>query len=245
MRLFKSAPERIITMRHEEKYICSDRQLTLLEHRLKSVMNYDTNQKGDAYLIRSLYLDTLDDRLYRESLNGMYRRHKYRIRFYDLQPDFIRLERKDTVGQLKSKTSAVCTQEMVSNYLKTGRMEDSDNELLKEVHVLNETEGLRPAAIIDYRRTAFTQETGNIRITFDRDISCSHNVDGFFEQDTVLVPVMPHGKHVLEVKYDGILPGYIAGLLEIGSLERISFSKYAYARNVIEYNGRREEGYEY
>lgn len=245
MRLYESTPGKLITMRHEEKYICSESQLLLIEHRLKNILSYDANTKDDSYLIRSLYLDTIDDRFYNESLNGLRKRRKFRIRYYDFQQDFIRLERKDTIGNLKSKTSVVCSYEDVAEFIKTGYFKDGDNPLLKEVHMLNVSEGLKPIAVIDYNRTAFTYELGNIRITFDRNISCSYHTDGMFDEKLVRIPVMPQGKHVLEVKYDGILPGYIAGVLEIGSLERISFSKYVYARNVMEYNGRREEGYEY
>ena len=58
-------------------------------------------------------------------------------------------------------------------------------------------------------------------------------------------PLMPPGRHILEVKYDSILPGYIKRVLDTGRLERVSFSKYAYARSVIEGNGRKEDGYEF
>lgn len=245
MRLSNPTSGKLIDMRHEEKYICSDKQLLLLEHRLKNFLPVDSNQKEDDYLIRSLYLDTMEDKFYHESLNGVYKRSKYRIRFYDLNSDFLRLERKDTIGALKSKTSQVCTKDWVDSYLETGKLADDEHPLLKELHILNRAEGLRPIAVIDYSRKAFVYETGNIRITFDRNISCSHNVAGVFDKNLVLTPVMPYGKHVLEVKYDGILPGYIARIVESACLERVSFSKYAYARNVIENNGRREEGYEY
>lgn len=245
MRISDAASERLITMRHEEKFICSDRQLLLLDARLRSILPHDRHQAGEeCQQIRSLYLDTFDDRLYRESLAGIERRHKYRIRFYNLKDDFIRLERKDTVGQLKKKHSAMFDKAMVEELLFGQGFTDSDQDLIREAYTLQQTEGLHPVAIVEYRRSAFTYPAGNIRITFDRDISCTYRTDDFLEPHALLIPVMPQGKHVLEVKYDGILPGFIASALNIGSLERISFSKYAYARNVIENNGRKEEGYE-
>lgn len=245
MRLHDASHGRLITMRHEEKFICSDRQLFLLEHRLRSVLPPDGHQKGEGYRIRSLYLDTLDDRLYRESLNGVERRHKYRIRFYNLADDLFRLERKDTVGSLKQKVSARLSKEEVQAFLNGEGIDPKDTELLNEVHILQNAEGLRPVCVVDYFRTAFVYPLGNIRITFDRNISCTHRTMDFFREDALLLPVTPRGRHVLEVKFDGILPGFVAAALNIGELERISFSKYAYARNVIENNGRKEEGYEF
>ena len=245
MHLSCAASGKLITMRHEEKFICSEKQLTLIKSRLQTILPLDVNQEGEDYQIRSLYFDTFDDRLLRESVDGVKRRHKYRIRFYNMQTSFFRMERKDTDGSLKQKQSAVLTHDQVSDVLEGKGFSDSNTELLREVYLLQQTEGLRPVTIVDYRRTAFTYPTGNIRITFDRNISGTHSCADFLDPHALLIPVMPHGKHVLEVKYDGILPGYIAKALDIGSLAQISFSKYAYVRSIMQGNGRKEDGYEF
>ena len=232
-------------MRHEEKFICPERQLQLIEHRLRAVMPSDINQKGDDYRIRSLYFDTADDRFYRESLDGVDKRHKYRIRFYNMNEDLFRLERKDTVGKLKQKSSAKLGKDTVRSLVCGNTFSEPEDDILKEVYVLQQTEGLHPIAIVDYRRTAFTYPLGNVRITLDRDISCSYRIEDFLDEQALLYPVMPYKKHVLEVKYDKILPGFISSILDAGDLEQVSFSKYSYARDVIDGNGRRETGYEF
>lgn len=231
-------------MRHEEKYICSDRQLAVIESRLKAVMSIDPNQTGADYHIRSLYFDTNSDRLYHESLSGVDRRSKYRLRFYNLCTDLFRMERKDTIGDLKQKYSAKVDNEAVGAFIDNEPF-PGDSDLLREIRILQQTEGLHPAAIVDYRRTAFTYPLGNVRITLDRDIACTFRTDEFLDKNALLYPLMPPGRHVLEVKYDSILPGYIKRVLDTGRLERVSFSKYAYARSVIEGNGRKEDGYEF
>ena len=160
------------------------------------------------------------------------------MRFYDLKDDFFRLERKDTVGNLKQKASAPMSGSQVTDLLEgRGFPADGADDLLNEAYMLQIGEGLRPVTIVDYRRTAFTYPAGNIRITFDKDISCGMDPCDLLSKDAVLIPVLPYGMHVLEVKYDGILPGYIAKLLDLGNLARTSFSKYVYARNVMENNG--------
>ena len=245
MHLSHVASGKLITMRHEEKFICSEKQLTLIKSRLQTILPLDVNQEGEDYQIRSLYFDTFDDRLFRESVDGVKRRHKYRIRFYNMQTGFFRMERKDTDGRLKQKRSAPFALEQVVDVIDGKGFVSSDQEPLREVYLLQQTEGLRPVTIVDYRRTAFTYPTGNIRITFDRDISCTPRVEEFLDPHALLYPVMPYGKHILEVKYDGILPGYIAAVLDIGSLTQVSFSKYAYARSVMQGNGRKEDGYDF
>ena len=234
-------------MRHELKYICSERQLQILESRLATMMQKDVNQSGSDYRIRSLYFDTIDDRFYHECLSGVDKRRKYRIRFYNMNDTFFRLERKDTEGGLKQKYSAPIPMEYVTGVLKDGKFnewETGNTALFDEMYAMQQTEGLHPVAVIDYRRTAFTYPVGNVRITIDRDISFTSRTDELLDKHALLFPVMPQKKHVLEVKYDRILPGFIGSIIDSGSLERISFSKYAYARSVMEGNGRKEDGYE-
>ncbi|MCR5790922.1 MAG: polyphosphate polymerase domain-containing protein [Lachnospiraceae bacterium] len=232
-------------MRHEEKYICSERQLFIIESRLKAIMPADSHQTGNDYRIRSLYYDTASDRLYRESLSGADRRSKYRLRFYDLNTGFFRLERKDSIGNLKQKYSANIDIETALSFLDNDLFHETDDGLLRELYVLQQTEGLHPVMIVDYRRTAFTYPEGNIRITLDRDIACTFRTEEFLDKKALLYPVMPRDRHILEIKYDSILPGYIKAMIDTGNLERVSFSKYAYARSVISGNGRKEDGYEF
>lgn len=248
-------------MRHEDKYICTNRQMELIRRRLSCFLRTDEHQTGDCYGIRSLYLDTFEDRLLNESLSGVPNRKKYRIRIYNCSDRRISLEEKSSIGNLKSKRSVAVDKEYVKKLLKNDiSLPDSvtdlqsvnssdecakntENDLLSTVCVLNRLEGLNPVVIVDYRRTAFVYDVGNVRITLDMDVGASTQPDGFFDPGIVTVPVFPQGKSLIEVKYDGILPGFVARLLDIGSLEHISFSKYALCRNVIENNGRKDEYY--
>lgn len=87
---------------------------------------------------------------------------------------------------------------------------------------------LRPRIIIEYERTAFVYPSGNVRITFDRNIAFSDRLADFMEDSIALTPVLGKGKHILEVKFDEFLPDFIAQLLELNTLERTSFSKFYY-----------------
>ena len=71
---------------------------------------------------------------------------------------------------------------------------------------------------------------GNVRITFDKNICGTNQVHSFFDEILPAVPVLPKGMHILEVKYDELLPDHIRDVLNTIPLRRLSFSKYYYTR---------------
>lgn len=241
-------PVTTITMRHEEKFICSEAQLLLIESRIKGLLSTDANQKGSSYTIRSIYFDTYQDRLLKEGLSGLQKRDKFRIRTYHTQDSVIRLEKKTSIGQLKQKVSCMLTQEDVLNILDNPSRPYEfapQKAPLPEFACLQKAEGLIGKVIVEYDRAAYVGINGNVRVTFDRNISATKDVQSFFDPEMITHPILPPNLGILEVKYDGILPGYLARALALNTLQRVSFSKYALCRNIIENNGRIEEYYEF
>lgn len=81
--------------RQELKYILTKGESILTAKRLASFMQRDRHTEGGKeYLIRSLYFDNLYDKVLKEKLSGVAVRDKFRIRYYDFDVDFIRLEKK-------------------------------------------------------------------------------------------------------------------------------------------------------
>lgn len=233
-------------MRHEEKFLCSEKELFLLESRLKNILHKDKNQQEDSYSVTSLYLDTQNDRLLVESINGESIRTKYRIRMYNHNSDYLKLERKHKVQQLSEKGSYLVTKDFVKKLYQCNMdFIESNNQIIQEVVILNKTELLRPKIIVEYDRSAYISEIGNVRITFDRDVRASNVIEKFIEGKPLFERILPSNKNLMEIKYDGILPGYITRILSIGNLQRVSFSKYVLCRNLINNNGRLDEVYEY
>jgi hypothetical protein len=55
-----------------------------IRSRLMQVMRIDKNSNADReYKIRSLYFDNIKDKVLMEKINGINRREKFRIRFYN------------------------------------------------------------------------------------------------------------------------------------------------------------------
>ena len=219
--------------RHEMKFLVSDTDLEVIRYRLKPLMRLDEHQTGGSYLIRSLYFDDYEDSCMRENEDGIDNRRKYRIRIYDGSDEIIKLEKKIKYRNMTRKISAELTKEKCMIYMNGDAPSATmaGSALEKELYAEIKMNGMHPKSIVEYERTAFVEPRGNVRITFDRNISGCEKISGFFDRTLPAVPVLPKGQHVLEVKYDELLPEYIAGVLELGRLQQTAFSKYYYSRN--------------
>lgn len=108
--------------------------------------------------------------------------------------------------------------------------EGGDRSLLFEFEAMSAAKFLRPVVLVEYERTAFTCREGNVRITFDRNLSSSPYVFRMEDERLPKRPVLPAGQQLLEIKYDEFLPGYLRKALHTGKQERTTFSKYALCR---------------
>lgn len=220
--------------RHELKFLVSEAELTMIGYRLKPLMRQDSHQKEGIYTVRSLYFDDMQDSCARENEDGIDNRKKYRIRIYDGQDQLIRLEKKIKYRGMTRKLGSRISRESCLCYMlgKVPPLKGDDPDVEKELYAEMRMNGMHPVSIVEYERTAFVEPRGNVRITFDRNIRGSGRTEGFLDGSFTAVPLLPEGRHVLEVKYDQFLPEYLAQALEFGALQRTSFSKYYYARNV-------------
>lgn len=224
--------------REELKYFCSDYDMEILKHRLQAFLPYDTHQKDDCYLIRSLYFDTFDDQCFYENAAGVDNRKKYRIRTYNRSDQKIQFEIKEKQRGKTKKTSYSITREECDSFLLGQSVPDiSTSPVLNQILVEEKIHLLHPVVIVEYERTAFTYPAGNVRITFDRNISALPNITDFFVEHPVKYPVLPTHQHVLEVKYDELLPDFIAQTLELGNLNQTACSKYYLCRRACDSTG--------
>ena len=96
------------------------------------------------------------------------------------------------------------------------------------------TKFYKPVVIIDYRRRAFTYPINDVRITIDYNISCSYEIDKFFEKDLNSIPLLEKNMAILEVKYNDFLPDVIKRVINMSNLEVTSFSKYSTGRDMLQ-----------
>jgi len=221
--------------RVENKYLVADQDLAVLRCRLQGIMSTDIHQKSDCYRIRSLYFDDIWDRCLDENEAGIDHRQKTRIRIYDPESGIIRLEIKEKNRGLTKKISCSLTREEADQIISGNFPFCFDSRKPLNLLKMKARDCLMlPKSIVEYERTAFVCRSGNVRVTFDRNIMASNSCQEFFQpQVPGMTPVLPTGLHVLEVKYDEFLPDAIADVIELGKLQRIAFSKYYLGRLAI------------
>lgn len=219
--------------RHEYKYIISRSAAELLKRRLPCMMARDPHA-GEAgqYTIRSLYFDDLRFAAFDEKMAGLKDREKYRLRCYNYNTDFIRLERKEKHGELTRKLSQALTAEQVKKLqgLDFGDLTVSQGVLLDEFR-RGIAQGLRPAVLVDYDRTPFVCSAGQTRITLDENIRTKPYDSDLWAGNTAMVPVLEPDEVVLEVKFNDFLPGYL-GLEDIPKIH-LAVSKYVLCANKL------------
>jgi hypothetical protein len=179
-----------------------------------------------------MYFDSYDSRGYQENEDGTDNRAKYRVRIYDASDSVIKLERKGSLRDRKYKDVCRITRTQCQQLIGGCMVENilPYQDVLQEFLVERQLELLEPKVIVEYVRTPYIYPVGNVRITFDRYIASSSSLN-FFDQDLPSRAIMPEHMHLLEVKYDQILPATILEALNSSAcLERTSFSKYALCR---------------
>lgn len=221
--------------RHELKFKISNSAAEVLKQKLSLILSKDKNSyyEDGSYLIKSLYFDDLDSSSYYEKMDGILYRKKYRIRIYNDNDSFIRLEKKMKHNNMTAKEQMLISRETYSKII-NGKIEEIENADGLLLEFLNEcrTKGLIPSIIVLYHRTAFTYPISDVRITFDSNIQSGlYNYD-LFENEMPVYTMDERGKQVLEVKFNEVLPLHIANILGDIPSCREAVSKFALCRSI-------------
>ena len=222
--------------RNEIKFIINKNMAEVLKQRLSLIMDVDTNSvnSDNSYYIRSLYFDDEDSNAFYEKLDGVEYRKKYRIRIYNLDDKFIRLECKYKHNNMTSKDQILITREECSKII-DGKIDEfklEKDNILKRFLVDYRLNRLKPSIIVDYNRLAFTYHVSDIRITFDSKIKSGLYNYNLFDENACTYSVIDDSEVVLEVKFNEVLPESIAIILSTVPTFRQAFSKFAVCRSI-------------
>ena len=216
--------------RHEWKHQITPSDRIIINQRLRAVAKLDPHAVDGTYRIRSLYFDSLNDVALREKIDGVNKREKFRIRYYNDDLSVINLEKKSKINGLCNKQSARVSEEEVRRLLKGDLdwMLDSKRPLVQELYSKMKGIGLKPKTIVDYTRVPYIYGPGNVRVTLDYDIRSGLSSLDFFNPDCATVPTT--GDIILEVKWDEYLPDIIRSAVQLENRDPGAFSKYAVCR---------------
>lgn len=219
--------------RHEIKHFINGSDNYILRAKLKHIMTLDPFAgENSKYKIRSLYFDNYNDKALVEKLNGFNNREKFRIRMYNDDTSFIKLEKKSKSRGLCAKDAVKITYEECTRIIEGNIdwMSQSDNHLILELYMKMKNEMLRPKTIVDYTREAYIYKPGNVRVTLDSNIKTGVFSKDMLNPNLPTIGMYPPGYSILEVKYDEFLPEIINDILQTNENMSTSVSKYAACR---------------
>ena len=216
-------------LRNELKFYISRPDALWLVEQLSHVLSPDPHAgNGGLYKIRSLYFDTPDGSAMKEKRDGVMEREKYRIRFYNFDDSFIRLEKKSKRADKTTKDSAPLDRAAVERILR-GEIDDlihSEHPLLREFFIRMRTQGLKPAVIVDYMRAPYLHPVSDLRITVDSCLESGLWNTNLFDPNLPTVPILSDDRVILEVKFNQIMPDYIDRIIRCIPRERMAISKF-------------------
>ncbi len=218
--------------RHELKYNINYSDYLILKSRLKSILKIDKNaDKNGEYVIRSLYFDNIYDKAFREKVDGVNNREKYRIRIYNNDYSCIRLEKKTKRNNFSNKKFTNLTYEQTRQIIDgdPGWMSKSENQLILELYSKIKSQILKPKTVVEYTREAFIFLPGNVRVTLDRNIKTGYLKTDLLDSE---IPLVNAGLNniILEVKYDNFIPEIIKKIINTGGRRSEAISKYGASR---------------
>ncbi len=233
----------LIPSRFEFKYLLSEaRALAVRDYVLAHVMpdEHSPADPSEGYLVCSLYLDSPRFDFFHQADQGLERRFKLRLRFYDNESDSpVFAEIKRRVNQVIVKQRAIVPRQAACNWgngfdaaadCDASQWIADDGDAATAFSDFGQLQQQFAAAgrlFVTYRREAYVASQGDYaRVTFDRQILGTVFQPG----DPLVIPTTGseclRDKVVLELKFNDRFPGWMMDVVRAFQLERCSVPKY-------------------
>ncbi|MBL8899040.1 MAG: polyphosphate polymerase domain-containing protein [Planctomycetes bacterium] len=191
---------------------------------------------GNRYAISSLYLDAPSLKLFHETLEGQKQRFKLRVRSYSDDPATpLHFEIKRRLNGVVQKVRCSVSRELGYALLEGSTsdlsgLDEAKRRNLGEFLSLQQEIAAQPQVLVRYDREAYAGVFDpEVRLTFDRDLRTAvargYRVE--VQRDDFLR--VGDERVVVELKFDGRLPGWMSALVQRYQLDRLSFSKYGHS----------------
>jgi len=236
--------------RYELKYVIDEPRARQIRDFVRSYLvpdAYALPESNYSYPVYSLYLDTPNLALFRQTVQGIKNRFKLRIRFYNDDPDapaFLEIKRRIT--DVIRKQRAAIGREGVERLLQGAWPSLSDlvgtngngkpASALHDFCVTTDAIGARPWIYVSYLREAYVSPDSNrLRVTFDRYVGGTRydpaeGVRCPAEGVAIDIPGV-----VLELKFTDRFPGWMGHMVQTFNLYRRSVAKYVECLKVMQF----------
>lgn len=219
--------------RHELKFYISRSDYEYTSAVLSELMEKDENQNNDrGYFIRSLYFDDIAESSVEEKLDGIELRDKYRLRIYDTNLEWAKLERKRKVNNFVQKSSVTVTKEEAEEII-SGNYDcllEKKSKDAVSIYFDLKRKYFRPTVIVDYIRDVYKMNYNEIRITFDKHLRANTEDFRLFSNDVITHPLQRDDVIEMEVKFNTCLPSWFKDFLNFESSVNMAISKYCHGR---------------
>ncbi len=228
-----------IFKRIEKKYIIS---LAEKEALLSLIGCYLTPDKYGKSTVCSLYLDTDNYLLIRNSISAKTYKEKLRVRCYGTPKSDSKV-----FFEIKKKFKGVVYKRRVAMSLEQAYKYLSDSSAPEQSQIMSEIDyAMRlynhpmPKALVAYEREAFfVKGLPNLRITFDNNVR--YRTDALLlEEGNQGKKILPDGRFIMEIKTDGAMPLWLSHALDECGIFPASFSKYGTAYREFSVEGEKE-----
>lgn len=197
---------------------------------------YAAKRPGYTYPISTLYLDSEDLRLYRETREGQRTRFKLRIRAYSDDADApLLFEIKRRADGIVRKWRSVVPRPALPALVAGRQIElpgvrDQQRLWLDEFVRLMLAVRARPRVLVRYDREAYLGVTGpDVRVTFDRRLQAATQDRAEVRMGGAGFRSVGERQVILELKFNDRCPAWLLQLVKRFELRRTSYSKYCVA----------------
>lgn len=218
----------MIFKRYEKKYLLTKTEYEQLMSVIKEKLVPDKYGKNT---LCSLYLDTPDFLLIRNSIDAVSYKEKLRMRSYGIpgrdKPLFFEIKKKYKRVVYKRRVSM--TVEQAVEYIETG-VPPFESQIMREIDYLMQfyRQPKPNVCILCEREAFFSKDDSEIRLTFDANLRYRY---GFPSNENIGegIPIIENDKYIMEIKTPGAMPLWLVHALSECKIYPRSFSKYAHA----------------
>lgn len=224
-----------IFKRIEKKYLLTEAQYEALFQRIGAHLKPDEYGRST---VLSLYLDTPDRRIIRNSIEAVDYKEKLRLRSYGTAgaDATVFLELKKKFGGVVYKRRAAMSLAEAERYLRQGE-KPFESQIMSEIDwAMKLYDQPKGAMLIACEREAWFDEAHpDLRLTFDRNIRY-RKTELRLDRGSAGIGLLPKDTVLLEIKTAGAMPLWLANALDAEKILPGSFSKYgaAYMRTLEE-----------
>jgi hypothetical protein len=209
-------------IRFEDKILLNQKQYLILKDLFGTTFKIDqhSNELG-FYEVRSLYLDSRENRFFFQKTNGEKEHTKVRLRQYNDNKQVTWLEAKVKVENKVRKVR----QKIMGDFQDVLFSLSEQNVSPYFQHFCY----MRPTCIISYIREAYLSSHEHIRVNFDHS--------PIYEKYDMSNKSCNNGNDksiLMEVKYHQALPSWLRSIFTDMRLQKVEFSKYQRAMTELE-----------